>query len=147
MTPRLLLFATLLVAQVSPQCGSGSTSGSSLPNNTLSVVVNSGPNGGYINGLFTSVVVCAPGSSNCQTIGGILVDTGSIGLRVLRTALTVSLPQRTASNGAPLVECAQFTDGFTWGPLYTADVKLSDEMASSIPIQMIDETQFHAIPQ
>jgi uncharacterized protein DUF3443 len=147
MTPRLLLFATLLVAQVSPQCGSGSPSGSSLPNNTLAVVVNSGPNGGYINGLFTSVVVCAPGSSNCQTIGGILVDTGSIGLRVLRTALTVSLPQRTASNGAPLVECAQFTDGFTWGPLYTADVKLSDEMASSIPIQMIDETQFHAIPQ
>lgn len=147
MTPRLFLFATLLVAQVTPQCGSSSSSGSSTPNNTLSIVVNSGPNGDYINGLFTSVVVCAPGSSNCQTIGGILVDTGSVGLRVLGTALTVSLPQRTATNGAPLVECAQFIDGFTWGPLHTADVKLSDETASGIPIQVIGETQFPTIPQ
>ena len=31
----------------------------------------------YVDGAFTSVTVCAPGSTtNCQTISGILVDTG-----------------------------------------------------------------------
>ena len=150
MMPRLLLVGTLLLAQFSPQCGSSSTSpstGSSAPNNTLSVVVNAGPHGDYINGLFTSVVVCVPGSSNCQTIGGILVDTGSEGLRLLNTALTLTLPQQAATGGAPLVECAQFEDGFTWGPVQTADVKLSGETANAIPIQVIGETQFPTIPQ
>ncbi|HZT78347.1 MAG TPA: DUF3443 domain-containing protein [Vicinamibacterales bacterium] len=148
MTPRLLLFAALLVAQVSPQCGSsGSTSGASATQNTLSVVVNAGPHGDYFNGLFTSVVVCVPGTSTCQTIGGILVDSGSEGLRILNSALTLSLPQRTASSGAPLVECAQFEDGFTWGPVQTADVKMAGETASAIPIQVIGESQFPSIPQ
>ncbi len=147
--PRLLLLATLLLAQVTPQsCGSTSTSPStSAPNNTLSVLVNAGPHNDYINGLFTSVVVCAPGTSNCQTIGGILVDTGSEGLRILNTALTVSLPQRNATSGAPLVECAQFEDGFTWGPVQSADVKLAGETASAIPVQVIGEGQFPNIPQ
>jgi hypothetical protein len=150
MTARLFFFSALLIAQVTQQCGSSSTSpssGSGSVNNTLSVVVNSGPNGDYVNGLFTSVVVCVPGSSNCQTIGGILVDTGSMGLRILNTALTLSLPQRTATSGAPLVECAQFEDGFTWGPVQSADVKLSGETASSIPVQVIGEGQFPNIPQ
>ncbi len=146
--PRFFLLTALIIAQVSPQCGSSSSSGgSSSPVNNVSVVVNAGPHGDYINGLFTSVVVCAPGTSNCQTIGGILVDTGSEGLRVLNTALTLSLPQRTASSGAPLVECAQFQDGFTWGPVQTADVKMAGETASAIPIQVIGESQFPNIPQ
>src|SRR5581483_9662324 len=116
MTPRLLLFAALLVAQVSPQCGSsGSTSGASATQNTLSDAVIAGPHGACCSALFTSVVLCVPGTSTCQTIGGILVDSGSGGLRILNSALTLSLPQRTASSGAPLVECAQFEDGFTWG--------------------------------
>src|SRR5581483_16815 len=63
------------------------------------------------------------------------------------TALTLTLPQRTATTGAPLVECAQFEDGFTWGPVQTADVKLSGETASAIPIQVIGEGQFPSIPQ
>ena len=42
----------------------------------------------YYNGLFTSVTVCLPGTQNCQIIPDILVDTGSVGLRVLNSALT-----------------------------------------------------------
>src|ERR1700688_446096 len=38
----------------------------------------------YIDGAFTSVTVCAPGSTtNCQTISDVLIDTGSSGLRIL----------------------------------------------------------------
>ncbi len=149
MAPRLLLFAVFLIAQVTAQqCGSSSTStNDSSTANNLSIVVNEGPTGDYINGLFTSVVVCVPGTSNCQTIGGILVDTGSEGLRVLDTALRLSLPQRTSTAGAPLVECAQFQDGFTWGPVQTADIKMAGETASAVPIQVIGEGQFPNIPQ
>ena len=110
-----------------------------------SVLVNAGPNNDYVNGLFTSVTICQPGTSTCQTVSGILVDTGSSGLRVLSSAMNLTLPQQT-SGGAPVVECAQFQDGFTWGPIQTADLKLSGETASSVPIQVIGSPQFSTIP-
>src|SRR5204863_5088971 len=141
--PAVLALA-LGAAQVAPQCGSSSTTpGSPSPTptppstlNMQSVLVNAGPNNDYVNGLFTSVTICQPGTSTCQTVSGILVDTGSSGLRVLSSAMNLTLPQQT-SGGAPVVECAQFQDGFTWGPIQTADLKLSGETASSVPIQVI----------
>ena len=54
--------------------------------------------------------------------GGILIDTGSVGLRVLSSVVTLPLPQQTGAAGAPVVECLPFVDGFTWGPVQTADV-------------------------
>src|ERR1700723_3085565 len=108
----------------SSSSGTSSGGGSTTANNVQTITVNTGPTAGppinspAINEAFTSVTVCAPGStSNCQTIGGILVDTGSPGLRILSSALTVSLPQQTASNGSPIVECLPFVDGITWGPV------------------------------
>ncbi|HZR25121.1 MAG TPA: DUF3443 family protein, partial [Vicinamibacterales bacterium] len=154
--PRLFLLA-LLIAQVTPQCGGSTSSGggstitpspSTTINNTLAVTVSAGPNNDYINGLFTSVQVCVPGSSSCQTIGNVLVDTGSVGLRLVSSVVNLSLPQQTTSGGAPIVECAQFQDGFTWGPLRTADVLLGTKKASNVPIQVIGESAFaNSIPQ
>src|SRR5947209_3248032 len=85
----LVFAAALLLAG----CGGGnstkvtSTSGTGAAANTAAVVVNAGPNSNYANGLFTTVTVCAAGTSNCQAISGVLVDTGSFGLRILSTAL------------------------------------------------------------
>jgi len=147
---RTLLLSAFLVAQeLTPQCGG--TPASSAPaapaDNVQSIVVNAGPTGDYFNGAFTSVTICFPGqSAGCQTIDGVLVDTGSTGLRVLSSALTIALPQQVGSSGAPIVECAQFLDGFTWGPVQMADVKLAGEQASSVPIQVIDERAFPNIP-
>ena len=56
--------------------------------NVQAITVNAGPSGNTANGAFTSVTVCTPGRSTCQTIDGILVDTGSSGLRILSSALT-----------------------------------------------------------
>ncbi len=45
----------------------------------------------YDNEPCTSVTICSPGSTNCQTINNILVDTGSYGLRVFSSVLQVNL--------------------------------------------------------
>src|ERR1043166_371677 len=97
-----LMFAgvLLLAAQVSnPQCGdsssstspsgSGSGSGSGSVPNVMPVVVNAGPTNNSFNQPFASVTICVPGTSNCQTIGGILIDTGSYGLRILSRAVNL----------------------------------------------------------
>ena len=136
-------------------CGGGSSpSNNMIPpptsaNNVQPVVVNSGPANNYVNGIFTSVTVCVPSTSNCQTINGILVDTGSYGLRLLSSAgggaLTLSLPQQTSS-GNPIGECAGFVSGFTWGPLKTADITISGEHAGNVPIQVVDPT-FSTVPE
>jgi len=135
----------MLAAQAaSSKCDRSSSSSSAT--NVLPVVVNAGPTNNALNQLFATVTVCAPGTSSCQAISGILVDTGSVGLRVLSSALTVSLPQQTGAGGAPVVECLPFVDGFTWGPVKGADVKIAGETASGIPIQVIGLDQFPTIP-
>ncbi|MFZ0639981.1 MAG: DUF3443 family protein [Candidatus Acidiferrales bacterium] len=109
----------------------------------MTISVNTGPTeaanlGPYTNGAFTSVTVCVPGSTTqCQTIGGILVDTGSEGLRILSSQLTLSLPQQVDSNNNAIAECAPFASGIAWGPIQTADVSISGETAPSSPIQVI----------
>src|SRR5487761_1104451 len=73
--------------------GSSSSSSNNTPtiNNVQPITVNSGPANNYADGAFTSVKVCAPGSSStCQTITGVLVDTGSSGLRLLASVLSVA---------------------------------------------------------
>jgi hypothetical protein len=148
---RILLFSIMLAAQVSSsKCDSSSSgsggSGSNSASNVLPVVVNGGPTNNALNQLFASVTVCVPNTSNCQTISGILVDTGSVGLRVLSSVLTVPLPQQTGSGGSPVVECLPFVDGFTWGPVQTADVKMAGERASGIAIQVVGVDRFPTIP-
>jgi hypothetical protein len=117
--------------------GSGGSSGST---NTQALVVNSGPDNNYANGVFTTVTVCAPGTTNCTNVSGVLVDTGSFGFRVLSSAIQAvdaSLPQQT-SGGGSTVECAQFVSSVLWGPVKTADITMAGHTASSVPIQVID---------
>jgi len=70
-------------------CGGGSSSSpssnspitiASSGTNVAPILVNGGPNGNYVDGAFASVTLCVPGTSSCQTIDGVLVDTGSSGL-------------------------------------------------------------------
>lgn len=133
-------------------CGGGSSSrkSSTPPSNTAPLVVNAGPTGNYANGLFTTVTICTPGTSTCQAISGVLVDTGSFGLRILSSALTAAqnngLEVETDTDGKSIVECAQFSDGVTWGPVVTADVKIGGEQARAIPVQIIGDSHFSNVP-
>jgi Protein of unknown function (DUF3443) len=132
-------------------CSPGNGRSVPLPLNALPIAVNAGPPGaGYVNGLFASVTLCVPGTTTCQTIDSVLVDTGSIGLRVLSSnaggELTLALPQSEDESGDPIVECNAFVDGYTWGPLRMADVQMGSEEARSVPIQVIGDPAFAAVP-
>jgi len=150
---RLAGIGTLLAtAVVLAHCGGSSRHQNQIASsgsNVQPIVVNAGPNGNYGNGVFTSVTVCVPSTSNCQSISGVLVDTGSYGLRLLSSsgggALTLALPQQTDSNGNPIGSCAEFVSSFIWGRVATADVQISGEKASGLPVQIIDPT-FASVP-
>jgi Protein of unknown function (DUF3443) len=115
--------------------------------NVVSVIADSGPLNQDVNTLFTTVTVCVPGSTtSCQTINHIQVDTASFGLRILAEALTLTLPVQSATNGNSLLECTNFVDGYSWGPIALADVKISGESASSVPIQVIGDSRFTSVP-
>lgn len=125
--------------------GSGGSGSSGTASNVLAITINDPL---YPNKPTVSVTVCTPGTSNCQTINNILLDTGDDGLRIFKqTPLNVALPQATVDSG-PLAECIAYIDGSgNWGPVQIADVKLGGETASNVPIQVIDATYFaNAIP-
>jgi hypothetical protein len=144
-------------------CGGGSNNSNSNNNNgtptqnAQPIAVNGGPpaaiamSGIYLNGAFTSVTVCVPGSAtSCQTIDNVLVDTGSFGLRLLSSSsqgeLTLALPTASIS-GVPIGECTQFADtSFIWGPVAIADVKIAGEQASSVPVHVVGDTSFASVP-
>lgn len=74
------------------------------------------------------------------------VDTGSVGVRVLASALGSALAGRLpAQSGAtndptgnaPIAECAVFGSGYTWGPIKRADVTIGGKTAGNLPVQVI----------
>jgi hypothetical protein len=145
--PRGFFFAALCLSVVS--CGGGSDLGGgtvSPSSNVVSVTVSGGPNGNQLNVLYTTVTVCLPGTSTCQAIDNIQVDTGSYGLRILAPALTLTFPVETLSNGSALLQCTTFVDGYSWGPVTLADVKISGESASSVPVQIIGDSRYPTVP-
>jgi hypothetical protein len=103
---------------------------------------------GTRNMLQASVTICIPGTSTCQTIDNIQVDTGSQGLRILASALspTVALPGVTTSLGSTAASCTVFGSGYTWGSVRTADVHLAGEVAAATSVQIIADPAIPAVP-
>ena len=135
-------------------CGGGGTpkgvpTGGGSGTNVQPIAVDGGPVPTviYPDGAFTSVTLCNPGTTTCQTIDGILVDTGSFGLRVLSSAITLTGLQPLTSNGVTLYNCIQFADtSFLWGAAEVADVQMGGELASSATIQVVANPTGFTIP-
>ena len=134
--------------------GGGSASNANSPpipangSNAVPITVNAGA-AKFVNIPNVSVTVCAPGTTTCQTIDNIQLDTGSYGLRLVSGAaqqVLGSLPVSRAQAGGQLAECTQFADGFTWGTVRQADVKIGTEVASNIPIQIIGDLATSTVP-
>ncbi len=123
---------------------------SGAANNVQFVTVDGGPVAGsiYPNGIFTSATICVPGSAtNCTTVDHLLVDTGSVGLRVLGSSLNGLGLSPITSNGMTLNNCVSFVDlSFLWGQVDLADVHIAGETASSIPIHVVADPSGFAIP-
>lgn len=91
------------------------------------------------NRLTVDVKVCEPGTQTCQTIQNVMVDTGSVGLRLQASALdpTLNLPALTSSDGIALGECYRFGGGNAWGMLSSADVSIGGTTAPSMSVQVV----------
>lgn len=139
--------------------GSGS-GGSGTAYNVVNAIVDQGPaalaqaNQAAVNLMFVKVTICQPGStSNCETIDHVQVDTGSQGLRILASAITdstlLNALQPVSINGGSMAECIEFVDGYSWGPVVTADLHIggsdtasSGESAPGIAVQIIGTTTY-----
>jgi hypothetical protein len=94
---------------------------------------------GYVNKACVSVTICNPDGSACQTVSDILLDTGSYGLRIFKQAIPGLSLTQVASGSGSLAGCVQFADGSSlWGPIQIANVKLGNEPAVQVPIQVVD---------
>ena len=114
--------------------------------NVQPIVVNTGPANNYFNGAFTSVDVAFPARRRLpddrRRARGHRIER--LAPAVERAVALVAAADRCHRRA--VAECAQFLDGFTWGPVQTADVKLAGEQASAVPIQVIGAPGFSTIP-
>lgn len=121
------------------------------PPNVEPLLVDGGPSGlptPTVNVPYISVTVCLPSTTTCQTIDHVIVDTGSVGLRLMFSVVTLGLPALTDASNHPLAECLQFASGTTWGSVVTADIKLptSGESAKGVNVQLIGASSVGSPP-
>ena len=145
--------------QDSTKSGTATVTVNAGVSNVLPIVVDPGPANNYTNGAFVTVTVCTPGTSTCQTIDHVLVDTGSVGLRLLAQGTPGGELDPTAfplqqANGGVTGQCNVFVDGFTWGSVSLATIQMAGEIASTVPngtvagvpIQIIGDPRIPAVP-
>jgi hypothetical protein len=159
-TMALMLLAACSGGGSSAGSGSGSSGGSSSSSsggvaplsNFATVTVDAGPAAlnvgpnGYTatNTPYVTITICAPGStSNCQTIDHVLLDTGSVGLRleasVLNAGLLSALTSQTDPAGNVVGECYQFVDNYVFGSVREGDFSIGGESVKSMPMQVIGD--------
>ncbi len=116
---------------------------SSTNNNVIPLTIDGGPTAtktNYVNGVFATITICMPSTTTCQRIDHVLVDTGSVGLRLLAQSgqgeLSLPLPS-IMDRSYSLYECALFADGYAWGSVNSADIQLGGETAKNVPVQII----------
>lgn len=139
--------------------GGSSSGGTVTLTNFTTVTVDAGPSAlntgpsAYTatNIPYVTVTICAPGTSTCQTIDHVLLDTGSVGLRVLQPVLSstllAALPNQTDGSGNPVGECYTYVDGYVFGSVRSADFQIGGEQVAAMPIHVIGDTgQFATAP-
>ena len=123
-----ILFLFLILAPATGCGGGGSGRSSALlgggnpptENNVLPITVNSSlcssSSTPCPNKPCSSMTICTPGTATCQTINGILLDTGSSGLWIFKQVLNVSRTQVTSGSDL-IAACVQYGAGSSDGSL------------------------------
>jgi len=162
-SPRAFIVSFVcLLSVMLAACGGGSSSSSSSNNssssgsgsssvatstiaaaasNVATITVEQGPSANFANLPFVTVKVCAVGTTTCDTVSHVLLDSESVGLRVVSANLPNSLASMTREmvSSSYLNECGTFASGYTWGTVRLADMTISGESASNVPIQVIGD--------
>jgi hypothetical protein len=108
--------------------------------NTAPIVIDGGNRvtGYESNRPFVSITLCTPGTSGstraCQTIDHVVLDTGSYGLVLNRSAISsnLNLPIVTDATGNAIGSCIQYGGGYSWGSVRVADVRVGGEVAQTV---------------
>ena len=104
------------------------------------------------NSPFVSIRICAPGSATlCQTIDHIILDTGSVGVRLIKPALDpallAALPAETDTSGNGVGECYQYVNSFVFGSVRKGDFSIAGESVANMPMQVIaDGGTYASVP-
>ena len=128
--------------------------------NYTTITMDAGPaalntgSGAYtaFNEPYVSIKICAPGSTtNCQTIDHIILDTGSVGLRIIKPVidptLLAALPTETGATGNPVGECYMYVNSYAFGSVRQADFSIGGETVANMPFQAIgDGGAFAGVP-
>jgi hypothetical protein len=116
--------------------------------NSVPIVIDRGPTGNADDVAFITITVCVPGTTTCQNIDHIMVDTGSAGLRLIASTLSsdLALPEQKAHTGDSLAECTVFADGYSWGSIRLADLRIAGELAANIPVEVVGDPAFPSVP-
>jgi hypothetical protein len=125
------------------KCDGDGRDGSVTAPTAIPVLVG-GPDGN-LNSPNIPVTICVPGTSECTTLQHVVIDTGSVGLRVFGPALRgLSLPMQALPDGGTLAECIEWTPSY-WGPMSRADVALGSRTVQNVSIQVVD-AEFGHLP-
>ena len=155
--PAIAYFALSALLTLIASCGGGSSGTNVIPQviatpgppNVEPIIVDAGPalvTHRLANIPYVTIKICNA-ASQCQTIDHIEVDTGSSGLRILGSVLTINLPVATLG-GKAIAECTQFADGSSFGPLAIVDLTLptSTKSVSNLAVQVIGATNYPTVP-
>ena len=96
---------------------------------------------GYANAPCVSVTICSPTSATtCTTIPNILLDSGSVGLRLFSSLIPSNLNlTMTTVAGKTIAECIEYGDArANWGAVASATVQLAAGVSATVPIQLIN---------
>jgi Protein of unknown function (DUF3443)/IPT/TIG domain len=149
--PSRVSLTTLVTASIA-LAGACSPTGCQKPlvNNVIPIHVGSSAFPGFagMNKPYVALTICVPGgtAADCQTVDDILLDTGSVGLHIFASALTISLPPQSAGSNATLDQCQVFGAGSAWGPVASAAVTLGNEAPVTVPIQIINPPGVPPVP-
>lgn len=116
-----------------------------IESNHVSIVVGEGNTNNLPS---ITVTVCQPYTTICQTFDKILLDTGSIGLKINKSLFSgVNLPSiNQIGTGLPIAQCNLYGSGYLFATANYADVYIGGEKASNIPIQIIDDGDQASVP-
>lgn len=126
-----------------PSTPSGNVTWDNIPSGTNQVplTLSHGINGKAVNRPFINLTVCPVNDTkHCQTINNVLVDSGSSGLRINKSALKAINFAPIMDNNKSVFNCILFGAGYDIGKMYSVDLYIGGEKGSNIPLQVTDNS-------